>query len=224
MHHFKGFVFAFLTLLLQATVGYAYPLMMPESCLQNQKTPCLVKFQKNEKLDYKNITLAAPQEAVLKITDFKSMNIELGHGRLIVEFKKSAASLQIGQLTFNDGPMYLERHGRKTIVISGETYARIEFSDDSHVEVKTSVLDKMAFIEHLAKYYSNKQQFKTVLSQIFPIYLATHQAEVERQKKQLQRSIASVEYREEQERLKQAEIKAQQKKNRDLFFQRTFKQ
>ena len=223
MFHFKGLFFIFLTVLLQAAIGYSYPLMMPENCLQNQKTPCLVKFQKNEKLDYKNIHITASEESVLKMTNFNEMTVELNHGRLIVEFKKPG-SIHLAKLTFKEGPMYLERHGSKTIVISGETYSRIELSDDSNGEVKTSVMDKMAFIEHISKYYSNKQQFKTVLGQIFPIYLATHQAEVEHQKKRLQRSIASVEYREEQERLKQAEIKAQQKKNRDLFFQRTFKQ
>ncbi len=221
MFQFKGLLFIFLTFSLQAAIGYSYPLMMPENCLQNQKTPCLVKFQKNEKLDYKNIVITASQESVLKITDFKMMNVGLNHGRLIVEFKKPEASLEIETLTFKDGPMYLERHGNGMIVISGETYKRIDLNDKV---VKISVMDKMAFIEHLSKYYSNKQQFKTVLHQIFPTYLSTHQAEVEHQKKLLQRSIASVEYREEQERLKQAEIKDQQKKNRDLFFQRTFKQ
>ncbi len=228
MFQFKRLVFIFLTVLFQVAVGYSYPLTMPENCLQNQKTPCLVKFQKNEKLDYKNINIVAPQESVLNITNFKTMTLGLSHGRLIVDFKKPEASLQIANLIFNDGPMYLERHGNKTIVISGETYARIELIEDhqdkADPKVKTSVMDKIAFIEHLSKYYSKKQDFKTVLRLVFPIYLATHQAEVEHQKKQLQRSIASVEYREEQERLKQADIKAEQKKNRDLFFQRTFKQ
>lgn len=221
----KSLNFIFFSLILQTTFVQANPIMMPENCLQNQKAPCLVKFKKNEVLDYKNIHFMAPQESVLKITEFKKMNLGLNHGRLIIKFVKPEASLQVSELIFRKGPMYLERHADRTIIINGENYKRIEISDaPSGPTVKTSVMDNFAFIEHLSKYYSNKEQLKTVLRQIFPVYLATHKKEVEQQKQQLQRSIASVEYREEQERIKQAEIKAQQKKNRDLFFQRTFKQ
>ena len=199
--------------------------MMPENCLSNQVAPCLVKLKRNENLDYKNYNFVAVQESILKITDFKTTKLVMSYGRLIINFKKQT-SLQIYENVFNKGPIHLERHENKTTVISGDDFKRIDFleSQQDLVSVKSSVMDKKAFVEHLSKYYSNKNHFKSVLSQVFPIYLTTYKKDVDDQKKQLQRSIASVEFREEQERLNQAEIKAQQQNNRETFFQRTFKQ
>ena len=217
--------FIVLYFLVQSPICHSYPLMMPENCLKTQKAPCLLKFKKSERLEYKNLALTAVQESVLKITDFQKMNIELSQGRLIVEFENKMASLFFYEQIFTKGPMYLERHENKTIIISGENYKRIEFGESQgQINTKTMVMDKIAFVEYLSRYYSNKQQFKSVLQQIFPVYLSTYKADVVDQKQQMQRSIASVEYREQQERLKQAEIKAQQQNNRDTFFQRTFKQ
>ncbi len=221
----KWLNFIILLFLVQSSICYSYPLMMPENCLKNQKAPCLIKLKRNERLNYKDLAFTAAEESVLKVTDFQKMSAELSQGRIIVEFENKKTSLFFYEQIFNQGPMYLERHADKTIIISGENYKRIEFNDSQNpINIKTMVMDKVAFVEHLSKYYSNKQQFKSVLQQIFPVYLSTYRADVEDQKQQMQRSIASVEYREQQERLKQAEIKAQRQNNRDTFFQRTFKQ
>ena len=221
----KWLYFMILLFLVQNPICYSYPLMMPENCLKNQKAPCLVRLKKNERLDYKNLTFTAVKESVLKVTDFKIMSAELNQGRLIVEFENKEASLFFYELSFTQGPMYLERQGDKTIIMGGENYKSIEFDESqSPIHIKTRVLDKVAFVEHLSKYYSNKQQLKSVLQQIFPVYLSTYRADLEEQKQKMQRSIASVEYREKQERLKQAEIKAQRQNSRDTFFQRTFNQ
>lgn len=191
----------------------------PSDCYIRQILPCTFKSIARHKSKMNNTEFIFLKNAVVKITDFKNLNLEPLIGGFIVLGSKGKVSVKGIPLT--KFPSYADNTKGQLEVIDGKDFFVFKFKDD---ETERYLLDREPFIKKLATFYNNVDQLKSDFKIISPIYNESFKQDVVVHKRLLSRKIASIEEQKKQEALRARQIREQQRKNKETFFKRTFVQ
>lgn len=191
----------------------------PSDCYIRQVLPCTFKSMTRHKSKMNNTEFIFLKNAVVKITDFKNLNLEPLIGGFIVLGSKGKVSVKGIPLT--KFPSYADITKGQLEVIDGKDFFVFKFKED---ETERYLLDREPFIKKLATFYNNVDQLKADFKTISPIYNESFKLDVVVHKRLLSRKIASVEEQKKQEALRARQIREQQRKNKETFFKRTFVQ
>lgn len=189
----------------------------PSDCYIRQILPCTFKSMSRHKSKMNNTEFVFLKNAVIKITDFKNLNLEPLIGGFIVLGTKGQVSVKGISLT--KFPSYADITKGQVEVIDGKDFFVFKFNEG---ETERYLLDREPFIKKLAGFYNNTDQLKADYKTISPIYNESFKQDVVVHKRLLSRKIASVEEQKKQEALRARQIREQQRKNKETFFKRTF--
>lgn len=153
------------------------------------------------------------------MTDFKNLNLEPVVGGFIILGTQSKVSVK--DLSLTHFPSYADNTKGQLEVIDGKDFFVFKFTEG---DTERYLLDREPFIKKLAGFYNNTDQLKADYKTISPIYDKSFKQDVVVHKRILSRRIASVEEQKKQEAARARLIREQQRKNKEIFFKRTFVQ
>ncbi len=213
---------------------------VPDSCVENKITPCLIKAKANIKLTWSgSVDLELIKEALVEVQQNESaprFDILSGFVRLHsidslkqnykiygYEVKTDQAqyvSVQSGQIeVFDSQALDLKTFAQET---------NSKASERSFVLHKSAFLNRAELVRYLARFYPDSKSMKSVLSKLTVAYkekLTSGSAQqAEFLKKKQDREIASIELEEKRRVAEQIQQEKDRKRSRELFFMRTFKQ
>lgn len=191
----------------------------PSDCLLRQTLPCTFKSITRHKSTIGKTEFVFLKNAIVKITDFANLNLEPVLGGFILTASKSSVSVKGVPLT--KFPSYADITKDQVEVVDGKDFYIFKFTED---ESERYLLDREPFIKKLASFYSNVDVFRTEYKNISPTYNKSFKQDVALHKRILTRQIASVEQEKMQEADRQRRLREQQRKNKEIFFKRTFVQ
>ena len=191
----------------------------PSDCYIKQSLPCTFKSISRHKSVMNNTEFVFLKNAVVKITDFTNLNLEPIVGGFIVTGAKGKVSVKGIPLT--QFPSYADTTKDQVEVVDGKDFFIFKFTEG---ETERYLLDREPFIKKLAAFYNNPEQLKADYKNISPIYNKSFKQDVVVHKRILSRRIASIEEQKKQEAARARQIREQQRKNKEIFFKRTFVQ
>lgn len=189
----------------------------PSDCLVEQTLPCTFKSISRHKAKLNNTEFVFLKNAVIKISDFSNFNLEPIVGGFIVLGTKGQVSARGVPLT--KFPSFADNTKGQVEVIDGKDFYVFKFNDG---ESERYLLDREPFIRKLAGFYNNVDALKAEFKIISPIYNKSFKQDVALHKQILTRRIASVEEEKKQQVERARQIREQQRKNKEIFFKRTF--
>jgi len=191
----------------------------PNDCYIKQTSPCTFKSITRHKSVMNKTEFIFLKNAVVKITDFKNLNLEPIVGGFIVAGSKGKVSVKGIPLT--KFPSYADNTKGQVEVVDGKDFFVFKFGEG---ETERYLLDREPFIKKLAMFYNNSDQLKADYKNISPTYNKSFKQDVVVHKRILSRRIASVEEQKKQDAIRARQIREQQRKNKETFFKRTFVQ
>lgn len=191
----------------------------PSECYIKQTAPCTFKSLSRHKAKMNNTEFVFLKNAVVKVTDFKNLNLVPLVGGFIVTGTKAKVSVK--EIPLTKFPSYADITKGQVEVVDGKDFFIFKFTDG---ETERYLLDREPFIKKLAGFYNNADQLKADYKTISPIYNKSFKLDVVVHKRLLSRRIASVEEQKKQEAARARMIREQQRKNKETFFKRTFVQ
>lgn len=191
----------------------------PADCYVKQTLPCTFKSTARHQTVINQTTFVFLNNAVVKITDFNQLNLEPVVGGFIVLGSKSSVSVKgVPLIKF---PSYANNTKGQIEVIDGKDFYVFKFVEG---ETERYLLDREPFIKKLAGFYNSVDALKAEYKNISPIYNKSFKQDVALHKQILTRKIASVEEQKKQEAERNRRLREQQRKNKEIFFKRTFAQ
>lgn len=224
--------FLFFFFFLVGVEASAELLSVPENCLQQEISPCLVKVGENRTLKSKSalFSFVVAEDSIFKILQFSSpFKFELLQGKMVVQ----SGSKKTIQFTLNDVPFDSKTvfakfgEGRRLQVYDSKNFILSEYEQAENlgqeaVLRKSEFLAKLDMIRFLSEFFFSKKSLLGYLKSIELSWKNELKIQTNDQTIALQRSIASIEKAEEQSKA-QAEKEAEElKKVRRQFFYRTF--
>lgn len=212
---------------------WALAIQVPEQCLEQKKTPCLVKLEAATQLKSSFFNIDSVQETLLRIVQFDP--------EIKAEVIKGDFKIQSGYLMYIDGYKtesrswsYIRKEGLDYKLLNSEEIDLLSFGLDyknkstQYVLIKKEFLDKKLFFDFVHSFYSSNADFKKDFEHLSEKYKNKLEQDTELQTRKLQekmdRQIASVKAAEELKEKRRAEIELDRKKTRQMFFMRTFEQ
>lgn len=207
-------------------------LSIPENCLIQETSPCLLKSSENQILKSKSkmFSLAVEAESIIKILQFSSpYQFELIQGKVIVgATSKSPIQFTLNQVPFHSKTIFAKFDTEKRLqVYDAKNFilAEYESATEKQQEVvirKSEFLAKLDMIRFLSEFYPNKKSLLSYLKSIESSWKNELKLQTKDQTIALQRSIASIEKAEQESKAQAEKEAAELKKVRRQFFYRTF--
>lgn len=191
----------------------------PADCLSKQTLPCTFKSIARHSSAIGNTQFVFLKNTVVKVLDFASLNLEPVVGGFVITASKSSVSVK--GVSLAKFPSYADTTKGQVEVIDGKDFYVYKFSEG---EPERYLLDREPFIKKLAGFYNNIESLKAEYKNISPIYNKSFKQDVVLHKKVLTRRIASVEEEKKQEAERLKRLREEQRKNKEIFFKRTFVQ
>lgn len=191
----------------------------PGDCLAKKKAPCTFKSISRTKITIAQVEFVFLKDSVVRITDFKNLNIEPLVGGFII--KTSQKSVTVKEVQLAKFPTFVNITKGQVEVVDGKDFYTIRLGAQ---EPERYLLDREPFIKKLSGFYNNKYEFRSEFKSISPIYNKSFKQDLVLQKKILTRKIASTDEEKQRETEKQRRMQEERKRNRAKFFQRTFDQ
>lgn len=191
----------------------------PADCLVKKTLPCTFKSISRHKATIGTTDFIFLKNAVVKITDFASLNLEPVVGGFIVTASQSAISAK--GIPLSKFPSYADTTKGQIEVIDGKDFYVYKFTEG---EPERYLMDREPFLKKLAGFYNSVESLRAEYKNISPIYNKSFKHDIALHKQILTRRIASVEEEKKQELERQRRLRELQRKNKETFFKRTFVQ
>lgn len=191
----------------------------PAGCLIHKSVPCTFKSLARRVVRIGSAEFVFLKGAVVKIEEFAPLTIEpLVSGFIILS---SRDPISVKGVSLSQFPSYADTTKDQIEVIDGKDFFVFRITSD---EPERYLLDREPFIKKLASFYTNVNSLRADYKNISPIYNKSFKQDLADHKKTLTRKIASLEEQKEEEAKRQRRIREQQRKNKEIFFKRTFVQ
>lgn len=213
---------------------------VPDSCVENKMSPCLIKAKANVKLTWgSRVDLELIQDALVEVQQNESsLRFDVLSGFVRLQSKENAKQNYkiFGYEVKTDQAQYISAQPGQVEVFDSQsldlkTFAQeknLKISDRSFVLHKSEFLNRTELVRYLARFYPDLKSMKLVLAKLSVAYQAKLTSESVQQaeflKKKQDREIASIELEEKRRVAEQIQQEKDRKRSRELFFMRTFKQ
>lgn len=213
---------------------------VPDSCVENKISPCLIKAKNNVKLTWGNrVDLELTQEALVEVQqDESSLRFDVLSGFVRLQSKENIKQHYkvFGYEVKTDQSQYVSVQSGQIEVFDSQsldlkTFAQetnLKMSERNFVLHKSEFLNRAELVRYLARFYPDVKSMKSILSQLAVAYQKKLTSESVQQaeflKKKQDREIASIELEEKRRVAEQIQQEKDRKRSRELFFMRTFKQ
>lgn len=214
--------------------GYASAeiLSIPENCLAQEVAPCLIKTSENQNLKSHSgqFILAATEDTIVKIIQFTSpFQFELLQGKVIIRSStKKVIEFTLNDVRFATRVVFAQFNQERRLqvydtmkFILSEYEQGLQKGQESVIR-KAEFLAKRDMIRFLSEYFVNKKYLVVYLKSIEASWKKEFKVQTNDQTIALQRSIASIEKVEAEDKRQTAEEAEELKKVRSQFFYRTF--
>lgn len=191
----------------------------PADCLIKKTVPCTFKSLSRQTISIDKTELVVLKNAVIKITDFSSLNLEPVIGGFIVKASSNTVSIQ--SIHLSKYPSYADKIKDQIEVIDGKDFYAYRLTEG---ESERYLLDREPFIKKLSGFYSNVAELRLEYKNISPIYNKSFKKDVALHKQIISRKIASIEEEKKLQAERSRQAHEEKKRNKQTFFKRTFDQ
>lgn len=213
---------------------------VPDSCVENKMSPCLIKAKTNVKLTWGNrVKLELYPDALVEIQENDSslrFDILSGFVRLQSNENVKQAYKIFGYEVKTDQVQYVSAQSGQIEVFDSQSLDLKTFAQETNSKAserifvlhKSEFLNRAELVRYLVRFYPDVKSMKSVLSKLSVAYQQKLTSESVQQaeflKKRQDREIASIEQEEKRRVTEQIQQEKDRKRSRELFFMRTFKQ
>lgn len=191
----------------------------PSECLAKKTLPCTFKAISRHKAMVDKTEFVFLKGTVVKVTNFSQLGLEPIVGGFIVTGSEAPVSVKGVSLT--KFPSYADTTKGQIEVIDGKDFYVFKFTDD---EAERYLLDREPFLKKLSYFYNDIESLRTEYKNISPIYNKSFKQDVALHKRIITRRIASIEEEKKLEAERQRQLRELQRRNKEIFFKRTFVQ
>lgn len=219
-------------ILLSGYNAVAEIISIPENCISEEVSPCLLKSTENKTLQGKSklFSLSVEEEAIVKIIQFSSpFKFELLQGKIFIQSaSKKKIQFSLNEINFDSKAIFaklnsehrLQVYDTKNFILA-EYEPGIEKNKETVIR-KSEFLSKIDMVRYLAEFFQNKRSFVSYLKSIESRWKDELKSQTNDQTIALQRSIASIEKAEADAKELSKKEAEELKKVRRQFFYRTF--
>jgi hypothetical protein len=213
---------------------------VPDSCIENKKSPCLIKAKTNVQLTWGNqVDLELSKEALVEVQESENslrFDVLSGFARLQSKDKDKQNYKIFGFEVITNQVQYVSAQRGQVEVFDSQSLDLKTFVQEKNLKSserifvlhKSEFLNRAELVRYLARFYPDLKSIKSALSKLSVSYQKKLTSESVRQaeflKKKQDREIASIELEEKRRIAEQIQQEKDRKRSRELFFMRTFKQ
>ncbi len=208
---------------------------VPDKCVQEKVSPCLIQFNSNDKISWDTEKISAKAGTLLKMNRIEGISdIEVKAGLIKIESSKKYKIS--GYDISTQKSQYVKNTDQKILILDSESLDLKTLTAENsksekisnYVLFRSDLLSRKNLVEYLAQFYSNQAEFKKDLGVISKTYQLRLESDLLTQAQVLQnssnREIASVENEEKRRVADKKQNDDNRKRSRNLFFMRTFEQ
>ncbi len=216
-------------------------IQVPEDCILNQESPCLVKARQSAVAEWNKIKIQFSKDSVIQLEKSNDkINVEIKQGFLILQ---SADKYKISGYEVNTlKQQFIKKNINEIHLLDSNNldFKTLSFENQnppqdkdlknlaSLVLQKSELLNREALVQYLSEFYTSKELLKKELASLSKQYQNRLNEDSKKQTEALQnhihREIASEENVEKRRIAEQEKVLLERKRSRQLFFMRTFEQ
>lgn len=201
-------------------------IQVPDNCIAKEAWPCLVKsvgvneIKLTRALEF--LTVRLEPKTILKVNSFENL-VVIDGGFQIRQDSEQPKSIMVQGIKIPPSKLsYVKKTALQVEILNSANLDLITLYKDQNKQV--NFMSRKQMIDFVSGFSLNTKSSKSDLALLVKHHSIRLKTETELQQNQIQRSIASVEAQQKQDAEARQKQLREQKKIKELFFKRTFKE